>query len=138
MSENQPKVSKLAAGGWMITQKPKSITVSWKSPAHLWMRVASTLWKLWALQAVSIILPGSPVLVRWHFIFRALGHRGSMDGSVMSWVSSFSLVQSMILILFYFRIRGGTLKEKDYSQICLCYFLFYFSDVSTNLPDIFD
>lgn len=79
MSEDQPKVSKLAAGGWMITQKPKSITVSWKSPAHLWMRVASTLWKPWALQAVSTILPRNPVLVGQHFILQGPGSQ-RVDG----------------------------------------------------------
>ena len=78
MSEDRPKVSELAADDWMLPQKPKSITVQWKSPAHLCRSIVSTLWKLWALQAFHTLLPGSLMLVVSTSSCWDLGHGRSM------------------------------------------------------------
>lgn len=86
MSETiQRSVSWLLAVGCMLTQKPKSITVSWKSPAHLWMSIASTVWKMWALQAFCTLLQRSLIPVGPCFIHSYLiaGWAGGQDGSVV-------------------------------------------------------
>lgn len=78
MSEDCPKVRELAADDWMLPQKPKSITVQWKSPAHLCRSIVSTLWKLWALQAFRTLLPGSLTLAISTSSCWDLGHSRSM------------------------------------------------------------
>lgn len=58
MSKDRPKVIQLAAGSGMLPPKPKSITVPWKSPAHLCRSIASPLWKLWVWQGFCTLLLG--------------------------------------------------------------------------------